>query len=263
VGAVRLKSLISPLLWFLLIQIVASGLLLRRRYTGCGRGLPLVTLYSTLLLGVLAMPLTANVLEATLQINSPEEAAFSPTHIFVLGGGYQLGNYPDEDLLIQESQLRVLHGIAVWKRYPVARLVFSGASREDGREDARHAELARDMAVLRGVPTDAIMMETHSLNTRGHPVEALRLPGVSASTPIGLVTSGWHTRRAQREFRRYFQRVALYPVPLVIRPWQWQDLVPAADSLDGSTTLLREWAGLLWCVIFDCFVHQVSDNHST
>lgn len=254
-----MKSSINPLLGFLLFQIVASGLLLRK-HKGYSHALPLVILFAALFLGVLAMPLTRRGLEASLQVEESGKAAFSPTHIFVLGGGYQVGINPDEDLLIHESQRRVLHGIAVWHRYPDARLVFSGISHEEGRDDARHAELMKDMSMVRGVPKKTIMLETHSVNTREHPVEALRLHGVSASTPVGVVTSGWHMRRAQREFCHHFQHVLLYPVPSMFRPWQWQDFVPDAVSLGNSTTLLREWVGLLWYEVLDHFDNRVADG---
>ena len=66
------------------------------------------------------------------------------------------------------------------------------------------------------------------------------------TTPIGIVTSDWHMRRAEQEFRRYFQKVYTYPL-LTLRGTQGlQSLMPAADSLDDNTTLLREWVGILW-----------------
>ena len=246
------KSLVNPLFWFLLFQWVAAGLLLRRR-TGCGRGLPLAILLSALLLGVLAMPYVRRGLEASLQVKPPVGGVFPPAYIFVLGGGYVTGTNPDEDLLIVESQRRALHGIAVWHRYPAARLVFSGVSREYAglRDDARHAQLMAEVALNRGVPATSIVLEPRSGNTHEHPVEALKLPGVTPSTPIGVVTSGWHMRRAQREFCRHFRQVTVYPVPAVPRPMRWQDFVPNPGALGANMTLMHEWVGGLWYEILD------------
>ena len=53
-------------------------------------------------------------------------------------------------------------------------------------------------------------------------------------------------RRAKREFSRYFYNVQSYPVlqePHVLR---WSDLIPNVDVLGFNTTLIREWAGILW-----------------
>lgn len=251
-----MKSLVNPLFWFLLFQSATAWLMLRRcRCNGRGRRLLLVILLSTLVLGVFAMPLARWALEDSLQVEGPVELALTVTHIFVLGGGYQVGVTPDEDFLIEESQRRVLHGIAIWRRYPEANLVFSGASREYAgwRDDARDAELMAGVAMSRDVPVNAIILETHSGNTREHPVEALKLAGVTPSTPIGLVTSGWHMRRAKQEFCRYFSKVAVYPVSVVPRSMTWQDFMPNADALDVNTTLIREWVGVLWYEILDRF----------
>lgn len=254
-----MKSLVNPLLVFLLFQIISSGLLLRQ-HKGGARSLLMAILFSALFFGILAMPLTRMWLESSLQIDIPKNIALSPTHIFVLGGGYQIGINPQEDILVPENQRRVLHGVAVWNRYQAARLVFSGASREANRENARQVALMRDMSLARGVSEKAIILETRSTNTREHAIEALHLPDVSALTPVGLVTSGWHMRRAQSVFCHHFNHVALYPVPYVTSPWQWQDLVPSASSLDDSTTLLREWVGLIWYAILDIFNNQIAEN---
>jgi uncharacterized SAM-binding protein YcdF (DUF218 family) len=246
------KLLVNPLVWFLLFQLVAVWLLLTRGVP-CGRGLLRVQLLLTLLLGALATPYVRQGLEASLQVGESAQGALLPAYVFVLGGGYLTGTNPDEDLLIVESQRRALHGIAVWHRYPAARLVFSGASREyaDLRDDTRHAQLMAEVAHSRGVPATSIVLEPRSGNTHEHRVEALKLPGVTPSTPIGVVTSGWHMRRAQREFCRHFREVAVYRVPAVPRPMIWQDFVPNPVALDAKTTLMREWVGGLWYEILD------------
>jgi uncharacterized SAM-binding protein YcdF (DUF218 family) len=69
---------------------------------------------------------------------------------------------------------------------------------------------------------------------------------MTSTTSIGIVTSDWHIRRAKQEFRRYFQHVYAYPVPLLRGTQGLQSLMPTADSLDDNTTLIREWVGILW-----------------
>ena len=121
----------------------------------------------------------------------------------MLGGGYDPGVIPDEDILSTESQRRVLHGVTLWRRYPDARLVLSGAMEYLGRRNlGRHAQLMAEVSVNQGVPASAVLLEPRSRNTREHPIEALTLPGVTSATPIAVVTSGWHMRRAQRDFYR-------------------------------------------------------------
>jgi uncharacterized SAM-binding protein YcdF (DUF218 family) len=245
-----MKFLVNPFLWYLLLQF-AGLLALQRRTTGRSRTLLRMLLLLTPLLAVVSTPLTSRVLETTLLVPPTASSADVPAFIFVLGGGYHPGVIPDEDILVAESQRRVLHGLTLSRRYPNARMVFSGAAYEYKgiRKADRLVQLMAEAAQIRGVPASAVLLESRSGNTREHPVEALTLPGVTSTTPIALVTSGWHMRRAQREFCRYFKQVQPYPVLEVQRPVGWQDFIPDADTLDANTNLLREWVGMLWYAI--------------
>ena len=240
-----MKFLVNPLLWYLLVQSV--GLVaLQRRTTGRSRGWLRALLLLTLLLGLVSTPRFRAGLEASLQVPASASTAVAPAFIFVLGGGHVPGAIPDEDVLVKESQQRVLHGVAVWRKYPDARIVLSGAADQQGTRDAdRLVQLMAETARSRGVPASAVLLEPRSRNTGEHPIQALRLPGVTQSLPIGVVTSGWHMRRARREFCRYFEHVQAYPVPVLAQPISSRDWLPDADSLGASTTLAREWVGML------------------
>jgi len=89
----------------------------------------------------------------------------------------------------------------------------------------------RMLRCVEGWPTSAILLEPRSINTREHPIEALKLSGVTSTTPIAVVTSDWHIRRAEQEFRRYFQQVYNYPAPSLQGALGLQSLIPSADSL--------------------------------
>jgi len=243
-----MKFLVNPLLWFLLLQ--TAGLYgLRRSLTGYGRIILWLLLTLTLLLGVASTPLSRHGLEESLQVASRPDSSIAPAYIFVLGGGYLPGSIPEEDVLVVESQCRVLHAVMVWRRFPDARMVFSGAEHEEARGPDRLSELMAETARNRGVPASVMLLEPRSRNTREHPIEALKLSGITTTTPVGLVTSGWHMRRAQKEFCRYFSQVIIYPVPPTQHSWNWQDILPDANALDANTTMLREWVGLLWYAI--------------
>lgn len=107
------------------------------------------------------------------------------------------------------------------------------------------AESARQF----GAPSSAIVTEPRSSSTREHPSAALAISGVTSDSPIAVVTSAWHMPRAIREFCRYFGNVRAEPVIEVMRPANWGDLVPDAEALDANTTLLKEYAGLMWYAI--------------
>lgn len=245
------KFLVNPFAWCLLFQSLALYAV-QRSLTSRRRAIALATFCVTLLLAVLSTPLSRAGLEASLML-APAPPTTAPAFIFVLGGGYLPGTTPEEDVLIPESQQRVLRGVALWGRYTGARMVFSGAADDyNGTRPAdRLVQLMAETARSRWVPASAVVLEPRSHNTREHPVEALTLPGVLSSTPIAIVTSDWHMRRALREFCRHFQHVHAYPVPSATRPVVWQDIVPDAGALAANTVLLREWIGMLWYVILD------------
>lgn len=245
-----MKFLINPYCWYLLLQF-AGLITLQRRMTGYSRTLVRLMLLLSLFLAIGATPLSQRCLETSLSLPPMLNNNLSPALIFVLGGGYLPGVIPDEDILISESQRRVVHGVNIWRHYPDARMIFSGAAYEyEGiRGVDRLVQLMSETAQNRGVPASAVLLEPHSRNTREHPIEALKMSGVTPVIPIGIVTSDWHMRRARREFCRYFPQVQTYPVPKVKSPLVWQDIIPNANTLDANTTLLREWVGMLWYTI--------------
>ncbi len=213
----------------------------------------LLLVLSLLGLGMLSTPLVSRGLERSLSITISDQGGMcAPAYIFVLGGGYLPGASSDQDVLVVESSRRVLTAIAWWREYPQAKLVFSGASGEiKNRPNNRLAQLMAETAMCHGVPESHLLLEGSSKNTREHPIKALQLPGITSKTQIGLVTSGWHMRRAQREFRRYFSAIRIHPVPLSSYSAGWQNFIPNSDALGSSITFLREWVGLIWYAVLE------------
>ena len=240
-----MKFLVDPLLVYLLLQ-VAGLLVVRRRIIGWSRGIVYALLLATLCLGVVATPLLSRGLKASLVMPPASGWTLTPDFIVVLGGGYGQGKTVEEDSLNAESEKRVVEGVAVWQRFPEARLVLSGAVEYNGRSDSRHSQLMAEAAEARGVPVSTLLPEPRSRNTREHPVEVLKLSGVTTASPIAVVTSGEHARRAWREFCRHFQHVRTYAVPEFQSSRDWQNSIPSASALSANTSLLREWVGILW-----------------
>jgi len=239
-----MKFLVDPVLAYLLLQ-VAGLLVVRRRNIGRSRGIVHVLLLATLCLGVLATPLLGRGLKASLVMPPASGWALTPDFIVVLGGGYGQGKTVEEDSLNAESEQRVVEGVAVWQRFPEARLVLSGMIKYNGRSDNRHSQLMAEAAMARGVPASALLPEPRSRNTREHPLEVLKLPGVTEGAPIAVVTSGEHARRAWREFCRHFQHVRTNAPPEFQSSRDWQNSIPSAAALSANTSLLREWVGIL------------------
>ena len=172
-------------------------------------------------------------------------------YIFVLAGGYEIGVEPAHDMLVQETRRRVQAGVVWWRQMPGAVLVMAGAAQNSERSEARMVDLMANDAMAQGVPRNRIILESRSRNTRQHPQMALELPCLTRDSTIGIVTSAWHVKRARREFSRYFLRVISIPVPYPRHPAKPRSFVPNAQTLDESTTLLREYAALVWYALWD------------
>lgn len=200
----------------------------------------------TLALALFSLPITTDLLAKSLTLTLEKPMTNQPDYIFTLGGGYNIGTSTEDDFLSEESYRRVQTATTLWKQYPHATLVVSGGSSEKGRQTDQLAQLMKQAAVQRGVPASQILIEPRSFNTREHPIEALKLPKVTPNTPIVVVTSVWHLRRAKQEFNRYFKNAWYYSAPLTTDPITWRDFLPNSYTLGKSTVLLSEWVGLIW-----------------
>lgn len=239
------KTATAPLIDLLALAI-CTYLFVRIRHrsrldVAVRRGLDLIAA-CLVLLAIVSLPATARLAEQTLLIDYLDAPA-PPEVIVVLAGGYG----PEPTILSPDTILRVNAAVAWWKRVPGARLVTAGESAQPPRSKVKPmTELMAEIAEEKGVPSNRILRDTWSVNTRTHPLGLLRLPGITPDTKVGLVTSPWHLRRATAEFRRHFRNVEpWYPR----RPWlplEWEDFVPDAQALHHSTTMIHEWIGIAW-----------------
>ena len=144
--------------------------------------------------------------------------------------------------LIDESD-RLLQGLRLYRAGKAPLLVCTGGARGGTPEAQGMGRLLQEW----GVPSGAILLEEHSLNTRENAVftySALKARGIGR---ILLVTSALHMPRAAAVFRKAGFEVN--PAAADFRTgwgeaslWDW---LPKARNLERSDRALREWIGLL------------------
>ncbi|HEY0141736.1 MAG TPA: YdcF family protein [Thermoanaerobaculia bacterium] len=240
------KTLTDPLL----LLIVPSLLFLAVAYRRAGadrvlRRLVGAALTALLLLSFLSMSVSERVLEWSLIPNVPRSQG-APEVIVIASGGSVPGPAPAFDVLAESSASRLVNGATWWREHPSARIILTGADRTAAGPSIRTLELMRDAAVRLGVPPEKIELESRSFNTREHAERIARLPGISRTMRIGLVTSPWHMRRAQREFERYFPNVIPRAETRERGGLILNDLIPSSIALRTTTMLLHEWLGIAW-----------------
>ena len=151
------------------------------------RGRRLAALVASLAAALLAWAaVTAARIAATAResSNGPADAAV------VLGAAIE-GDRPSA---VFEERIR--HGIALLKSGAVRRIVFTGGA--PGRGAEAESEVARAYAVARGVPVEAILIETESRTTHQNLVEARRAMRGGQIRRVLLVSDPLHMKRALR-----------------------------------------------------------------
>ena len=251
-----MRSLIDPL--WLLIAVLAVAVFAKFNNPRINHAVKLVGRVSIAMLVFLSTGVATLIFDKILATETSPKADWSPKFIFVLGGGYELGANTAQDFLGTESIRRVNAASALWLKYPDASVVFSGGQpgTENDRAATRHGELSSEHAISLGLAESRIIIESGSLNTRQHPIEALKLSGVSQDSKIAIVTSDFHLRRALGEFNKHFDRVEAVGTGDAASGLSWLNFVPLATHLDENVYRIKEFAGIAISKVFSSEVGE-------
>lgn len=178
-------------------------------------------------------------------------AAVGPADAAVLLTGVTKGSKsPHDRVYLAQGADRFTHALWLYRAGRVRRILITGGSGSvlgtHGTEAAELATLLR----LADVPTEAILLEEHSRNTRENAQFTKQLlaqhPEIRS---LVLVTSAFHQRRALGCFRRVGLNCQPFPVDFRSTdreptPDYW--LVPDVSALERWSLLLHEITG--WAV---------------
>ncbi|MCX8516763.1 MAG: YdcF family protein [Rhodoferax sp.] len=241
-----LNLLAQPLnLSFLLLLL---GLLLGRHRPRPARRL--------LFAGVLVLALTgmrplADALLSSLERQSPEVPANADLSgyagVVVLGGSLDSGRIAQhyQQPLLNGSAERLTMAMALWRRNPALRIVFTGGEGQLFGTGPAESERARRFFASQGLPPEALTLESRSSNTYENAVFTRDLPGVHPQQQRWLlVTSAGHMPRSLAVFRKAGWNVTPYPVDFRtagLAPWSDYSLREGADQWEAA---LHEWIGI-------------------
>jgi len=223
---------------------LVGALLLATRFASAGRK---IVIASIALLAVCAFSPLGNLILYPLESRfRPWDASRgAPDGIVVLGGPI------DADLsvahntpVIRSAADRIVAAAALARRYPNARIIFSGGSADLIANDAREADYAGQIFEGLGIGKDRLIMERRSRNTYENAVFSKAIASPKDGERWLLVTSAYHMPRAVGLFRKAGFPVEPYPVD-----WRVGDILSfsniAVDGLARTDVGLREWMGLL------------------
>lgn len=167
--------------------------------------------------------------------------------VVVLGGGIAPTVSLERDepaVAVAAPRLLALADLA--RRYPQARLVFTGGSGDIFHPDLKEAPVARLALQRMGVDLSRVTFEDQARNTHDNAVYAKALAKPMPGETWLLVTSAAHMPRAIGTFRAAGWQVMAWPVGYWTSGRLWSGW--GFDFLGGLATLqsgVREWIGLL------------------
>lgn len=244
--------LIPGSLSFLLIGMLAGVLLLfsGKKVASWGRRL----LFGLLLLyWALSTPLVSGLLVDGLSRGYRRASAVELAGveaIVVLGGGgaSYLADGEEIEALSEQSALRALEGLRLYRHMDQPWVVLSGGSNPAAGLVKPESLALRQVFLEAGVPEARLLLESRSENTYD---QALYIPQVLEQAGVNrfvLVTSPTHMRRADLTFRAQ----GLEPLPSLARQRSESirapafGLLPDSGSLQVSQTAMREVLALIY-----------------
>jgi uncharacterized SAM-binding protein YcdF (DUF218 family) len=232
----------------LLISIGVLGiLLLFTRFTRLASWL-IVT--SVVLLAIAGLSPLGNALILPLEDRFPpwDPSHGAPAGIVVLGGAISPGvSDARHSVALDEAAERITATAELARRYPDARIIFSGGSGSLLERDGPEAPFAVRELLALGVARDRITAEEQSRNTIENAAFSRLLANPKPGERWLLVTSAYHMPRAMAAFRAVEFPVEAYPVDWRTRGWvdMQRGFPTLSEGLRRTDAATREWVGLV------------------
>ncbi len=178
--------------------------------------------------------------------------------IVVLGGGTRPRISPRPWYEVNEAGDRIIYGALLYKQGKAPLLVVTGGRAEWlGEGGNPESEDMKAIAEVIGVPSNAIIQESQSFNTRDNAVNTKQILSQKGINKILLVTSALHMPRSMEIFRKVgFENIPAPTDFLTVnnensKGWAAVlELLPSVDALKNTTNAIKEYIGL--------FIYQIA-----
>jgi uncharacterized SAM-binding protein YcdF (DUF218 family) len=172
----------------------------------------------------------------------------APDGIIVLGGATDAARTSARgEVYLNGEAARMTTAVELARRYPAARLVFTGGSAALFEKGEAEAVAARKLWLALGMPEERMTFEEKSRNTWENAVFTRDLVKPKHGETWLLVTSAWHVPRSAGIFRR--AGFAVVPYPVAYRTYgdarDYLLFPPAIERAAMLECAVREWIGLL------------------
>jgi uncharacterized SAM-binding protein YcdF (DUF218 family) len=190
--------------------------------------------------------------------NLPAETQPQAEVIVLLGGGTEPGDWPRPTAEVNSAGDRVLYAARLYNEGAAPAILVSGGNLNfSSARGTTPAEEMIELLTQLGVPAEAIWQQGQSENTHDDAVYSAEILREKEITEVILVTSAMHMPRAKALFEKQGISVIAAPTDFTITEQNWEsvfqpsfgefviNLMPNASALDLTTTVLKEYLGLL------------------
>lgn len=166
--------------------------------------------------------------------------------IIVLGGAENADRSAEWDQVeVNESAERFFASIALARRYPSARLLFTSGSANLVDRKLKGGDVARRLYLQQGLEESRILIERNARNTAENAMRAMALARPARGEVWILVTSAWHMPRAVGVFCKAGWPVLPYPVDHATRSeLRLRVGYNLSENLNSLSFGIKEWLGL-------------------
>ena len=232
----------------LVLMLVITTIL---AFAGRRRASAALALASTVLLLLIGTLPIGDLLMRPLESRYPADPPLTRLDgIVVLGGGEALtaSRFWDQPLLGEGGE-RYVGAVSLARRFPDARLVFSGGSnrlRDLGGAELTEGGIARRLFADLGIAPERLAVDETARNTTENARASLTLAAPAEGEVWALVTTAYHMPRAMRSFEAAGWR-GLIAYPVDFRSAGFVDGIDwrLAGNLDMLNIAMREWIGQL------------------
>ena len=232
----------------ILVSLGLAGILLMAtRFARAGRRL---AVSSMILIALFGLSPLGNAIILPLEERFPpwDASRGAPTGIVVLGGALDTVVSPARgEVALNEAAERMTAVAELARRFPDARIVFTGGSGRIIYDGAPEADLAARLFESFGIAKQRILLEDKSRDTDENARYTRDLVQPKPSERWLIVTSAHHMPRSVGVFRAAGFPVEAFPVDYrtrgaidLLRPF-----ATLGDGLRRTDTATREWVGLV------------------
>lgn len=221
-------------------------LLLLTRFARLGRRLMVA---SIVLLAIAGFSPVGNWLLYPLESRFPpwNPSQGAPDGIIVLGGSIDIErSVAHDEPVVRNAADRIIAVAELARRYPNARIVFTGGSANLISNKAKEADYADAIFQSLGIAKARLTMERQSRNTQENAEFTKKMVMPKPGERWLLVTSGYHMPRSVGLFRKAGFAVEPYPVDWRVGGRSLLGFSTiAGEGLERTDLGLREWIGLV------------------